>query len=101
MGYDIFPHQYIFKNAFALDFFPQFLGRGPALEIMGVDNLTLAQIRFNQFRDFISDEFVESVYADAGFLFLFVFLVIADLIKIIAVVKYAYAQNVKYFIIHS
>jgi hypothetical protein len=90
MGDNIFTHQNVFKYAFTLDFLSQFFGGRPALKIMGVDDLALTYIRAGHNGDLASDKFMEAGNAYTGFFFVFIFIIVADLIKIITIVKNPY-----------
>ena len=46
-----------------------------------------------QFRDFVADEVVQSLDADPGFALVDVVVIIADVIEVVAVVKYAYLSK--------
>jgi hypothetical protein len=68
----------------------QFFCGGTAFKVMGVYYLAMAQILyFHEQGYFIPDKIMEAGNADPGFSFMFVFIIITYLIKIVAIIEYA------------
>jgi hypothetical protein len=102
MGNDVFPHKDILKDTLVLYLFPQFPGGRTALEVVGVDDLTVPDIRyFQDGRRFITDKIVQPRYAYAGFPPVLVLVIIADFVKVIAVIKNADSDQTGYLIVHD
>jgi hypothetical protein len=102
MGNDVFPHEYILKDPFALYLFSQFLGGGTALEVVGVDDLTMPDIRYFQYGGrFTADKVMQPRYAYPGLPVVFVLVIIADLVKIITVIKNADPDQTGYLVTHD
>jgi hypothetical protein len=64
MADDIFPHKDIVKYPLALYLLPQIPGVGPALKIMGVNDLAEVLVIYpGKLRNFASDKFMQAGYA--------------------------------------
>jgi hypothetical protein len=93
MGNDVFPHEDVFKDPFALDLFAHFPGGRTALEIVGVDDLALPDIQGGKLGNFVPDKIVEPRNAYPGLFIMFVLVIVAYLVKIVTIVKNAYTQD--------